>query len=618
MSPTSNNPAKAASGKTQGSLIRFINSLDEGFELLELILDQQGDVADFVFLEVNPAYEKQTGLKAANLIGKRKKEVAPASEQRWYDYAIQAAKTGKTLHYQYYNSKVNRYFETQFIPISTNQIAVLFKDITDRKKTEEVLRESVEKFKRLFEDSPDSIALVNAEGVVLEANQSLLKLLGTTKEELVGKNFAALTSGFGLDTEQQRIDFGRRIVKGALAAQELTFVNQEGKRKTVSVKSTALKSNGKVTGVIFILQNVTESKKAQEALTASEERYRHLVKYAPTAIYEIDFTGPRFISVNDAMCIMSGYKREELLGLNPFFVLAPESQVLFKQRIGKVLAGKKINEHVEYRVFTKDGRELWVTLNIKLMGKDGRYYGAQVVAHDITELKKLEKQLQDQERLAAIGATAGMVGHDIRNPLQAIAGDLYLIDNDVACLSVGEIKESLQESVKSIQGNLLYIAKIVEDLQDYAKTLKPNIEKIELAKVIEEIMLLVSVDSNHQVIIDVETGFEEFAADFSMLKRALYNLVHNAIQAMPNGGRLTIQARRKDKRGFITVEDTGVGIPEEIKPKLFTPLVTTKSKGQGLGLAVVKRLVEAQRGTITFESQVGKGTKFTIELPLPN
>ena len=197
----------------------------------------------------------------------------------------------------------------------------------------------------------------------------------------------------------------------------------------------------------------------------------------------------------------------------------------------------------------------------------GLVIGVNVVAQEITEQKNMQaklqeysknleqlveqrtKQLQDKERLAAIGATAGMVGHDIRNPLQAIAGDLYLIDNDVASLPEGETKEGLQESVKSIQDNLLYIAKIVEDLQDYAKPLKPNFERVRIDRVIEDVMLLMrNVTSNHRVIIDVEEDFPEIITDFSMLKRALTNLTQNAIQAMPDGGQLTLRANHKGTR----------------------------------------------------------------------
>ena len=133
-----------------------------------------------------------------------------------------------------------------------------------------------------------------------------------------------------------------------------------------------------------------------------------------------------------------------------------------------------------------------------------------------------------------------------------------------------------------------------------------NIEKV----------LIVSIPSNLQVSISIEKGFPQFSAYFSMLKRVLINLIQNAVQAMPNGGKLTINAQRQNNQARISIEDTGEGIPEEVKSKLFTPLFTTKSKGQGFGLPVVKRLIEAQNGKIGFQTQNGKGTTFTIQLPL--
>ncbi len=226
------------------------------------------------------------------------------------------------------------------------------------------------------------------------------------------------------------------------------------------------------------------------------------------------------------------------------------------------------------------------------------------------------KQLKENMRLVVIGQTAGMVGHDIRNPLQAIVGELYLARDEVASMPSGDAKRNLQENISAIEENLFYIDKIVADLQDYTKPLKPNKEKIAVEKAIEEALLIVAIPSNLQVNIEIEKNYPNLTADLAMLKRALMNLIQNAVQAMPNGGLLKINAKYTANYAYIIVEDTGEGIPQEVKDKLFTPLFTTKSKGQGFGLAVVKRLIEAQDGSITFESQLGNGTTFTIKLPL--
>ncbi len=474
-----NHQDNEASSRTCDSLTKFVNSLSEGFELLELIFDKQGNVIDFIFLEVNPAYENQTGLKASNIIGKLKKENAPAREQRWYEYAIQAVKTGKTLTYEYYNDRINRYFETEFIPLTTNQIAVLFKDITERKKIEEEASLNSRRISEILESISDDFMVLDQNWNYVYANSQAAKLVGLEPETIVGKNFWEL------------------------------FPQNRG---------------------TFIEKNL------QEAMEKKEIR------------------------------------RFELFGQ-------------YSQKCKLITTYPSVD-------------------------------GIVLIAADITERKLLEQQLKEKERLAAIGQIAGMVGHDIRNPLQAIAGDLYLIENDVASLQNSETTKSLQESAKSIQGNLMYIAKIVEDLQDFARPLKPNFELVRIDKVIEEVMLIVPVESNIQVIFDIATDVPTFTSDFSMLKRIITNLVQNAIQAMPNSGNLTIHASHRNSRITISVEDTGIGIPEEIKSKIFMPMMTTKSKGQGLGLAVVKRLVEALNGTISFESHEGKGTTFTIEFPI--
>ena len=223
------------------------------------------------------------------------------------------------------------------------------------------------------------------------------------------------------------------------------------------------------------------------------------------------------------------------------------------------------------------------------------------------------KQLKDSERLAAIGATAGMVGHDIRNPLQAITGDVYLLKSELSSMPDSEDKESVKESLDGIEKNIDYINKIVADLQDFARPLKPNVEETDLKLIIDQLLAKNSLPENVKVSVKVETG--KFVADTTYLNRILYNLVNNAVQAMPKGGQLTIHAYKDKDDINIAVKDTGVGIPNNVKNKLFTPMFTTKSKGQGFGLAVIKRMTEALDGTVTFESQEGKGTTFIVHLP---
>jgi signal transduction histidine kinase len=219
------------------------------------------------------------------------------------------------------------------------------------------------------------------------------------------------------------------------------------------------------------------------------------------------------------------------------------------------------------------------------------------------------------KRLSAIGQTAGMVGHDIRNPLQAILSDVFLLKGSLKTMPDNETKNEVEESLDSIEKNIGYINKIVQDLQDYARPLTVTAKEIKIIMLFDEILVDRAIPQNIQVIRAVEPDASEICGDSDLLKRILANLVNNAVQAMPNGGKLTLHSYCEVNDFVISVQDTGVGIPEDIKPKIFAPLFTTKSKGQGFGLAVVKRMTEALGGTVTFESEPNKGTKFMIHLP---
>ena len=226
------------------------------------------------------------------------------------------------------------------------------------------------------------------------------------------------------------------------------------------------------------------------------------------------------------------------------------------------------------------------------------------------------EKLKNAERLAAIGATAGMVGHDIRNPLTAITGAVYLAKKEMRQFPDSDSKEKLTKNLDLIREQTVYVNKIVEDLQDYARPLNPSIEETNLEQIVTSITTELKIPDNIAVAYLTEKDHSKLQTDSAYMKRILTNLVNNAVQAMPTGGKLTIRITRVNGKAQISVEDTGEGIPEEAKSRLFTPLMTTKSKGQGFGLAVVKRLTEALNGRVTYESEAGKGTKFIIELPL--
>ncbi len=342
-----------------------------------------------------------------------------------------------------------------------------------------------------------------------------------------------------------------------------------------------------------------------------------------------------FVQVNQTYAETCGYEPQEMIGKNHFDLYPNEENeaIFLKVRDTGVPASFKDKPFI-FPDQQERGTTYWDWTLQPVKNAQGEVEGLVFSLVETTERKRFQtkleeyadrmealaetraKQLSQAERLAAIGQTAGMVGHDIRNPLQAIVGELYLAKSDLDALPDCQSKTNLRENITSIEENLYYIDKIVADLQDYTKPLKPNKEPVKVEKAIEEALLIVNIPSKLSVNITIEKDFPEFKTDFPMLKRALINLIQNAVQAMPNGGTLKINAQTRKGNAQISIQDTGEGIPQEAQDKLFTPLFTTKSKGQGFGLAVVKRLIESQDGEVTYRTQNGKGTTFTIELPL--
>jgi len=241
-------------------------------------------------------------------------------------------------------------------------------------------------------------------------------------------------------------------------------------------------------------------------------------------------------------------------------------------------------------------------------------YLEEMVQEKTEELKEAQENLLKTQRLAAIGEAAAMVGHDLRNPLQVITYALYLAEQKLESSNYGDIRKACT----TIKEQVKYMNKIVSDLQDYSRPLKTKLLEISIHELINETLSTMTIPENVKVSIVIEEDlyFPKLRVDSLMIKRVFINLITNALQSMLNGGELTITASKTEENALISFQDTGVGIAQEHKSKIFQPLFTTKAKGQGLGLAVCKRLIEANEGTILFESKEGEGTTFTVIIPL--
>ena len=366
---------------------------------------------------------------------------------------------------------------------------------------------------------------------------------------------------------------------------------------------------GKMEGALLVkaITYAIERKKLDEAL----KRQADLIDLTPDAI---------IIKKPDDTVTFWSLGAERVYGYTKTQAIGQKTSILFKTK--SVQTRENIETSLknegkwsgEMAHQTKSGRELAIQSYWQAKFNENKEIVEIFESNvDITERK-------NAERLAAIGATAGMVGHDIRNPLQTIAGEIYLAECALKDLPDNEFKKTVKESLNSIEEQMNYVNKIVSDLQDFAKPLKPKIEEVNIKEIVQTVLSSSIVSQaiqaeEIQVKISVDQNVGNLRIDKTYLQRILQNLVNNSIQAMPKGGKLTIIASRRDDKVVVGVEDTGEGIPVELRSKLFTPLVTMKSKGQGFGLAVVKRFTEALGGTASFESEVGRGTKFVLEFP---
>jgi PAS domain S-box-containing protein len=498
------------------------------------------------------------------------------------------------------------------------------RDVTQRKLIEESVRRERDQAQQYLDTAEVLMVALDTGGHITRLNRKGCELLGVEQENVLGHDwfdrFVPQRSRATVKEEFLRFIAGEGE---AFRRYEDPVLTAAGDERDVEWHNALLRDGAdNVIGTLSSGTDVTDRKRIQAAFERSEHKYRELVQNVNSVILQTDERG-NIQFVNRYGQELFGYAEAELVGRqlsdvlhqtpdrtkNEFLSLAQDLQRTssgYTQTMSETLA--------------KNGRHLWIEwIFTPSFDSQGNFAGVRGAGIDITGRLEAEKALKNVERLAAIGETAAMVGHDLRNPLQAIRFAIDLQRKKSALKSKPKLAQTDGDNIDRlcdlVDEQVRYMDKIVADLQAFAQPLKPELTTVRAADLVALTLSSMRVPKKIRVITEVPDDLS-LCLDPQLMQRVFTNLILNAIQAMPKGGTLSINAATSNGAVLFTVADTGVGIRDDIKDKLFSPLFTDKAKGTGLGLAVCRRIVELHAGTITVESGEGHGARFIVTLPM--
>ncbi len=515
-------------------------------------------------------------------------------------------------------------------------------DITERKRIEKKLEEERILLRTLIDNLPDRVYIKDVQGRKIMSNIADWQASGgKALEDVVGKtDFDTYPPELAKDywaLVKAVIDSG----ESSLNREEAGLDPQGNPVWVLSSKVPLRDGQGNILGLVGVGRDITERKRAEQALRESEEKFRTLADQSPNMIF-INRKG-RIVYANTKCEELMGYRLEEFYApdFDFFKLITPDSIMIVRNSYEQHLTGKEFQPY-EYTLLTKDGKRIEALNASKLILYEGEEAIIGIVT-DITERKQAEEEIRQlnagleqrveertrelldaqeklirQEKLAVLGQLAGGVGHELRNPLGVINSAVYYLK-----LVQPDANEKIKQYHAMIEQETHTAEKIISDLLDFARIKSVDREPVSVPELVQRVLTRYPVPETVLAKVKVPANLPEVFADPRQMEQVLGNLVVNAYQAMASqssatgvasGGKLTIQAVRRKKEVAIAVCDSGVGIPPENMKKLFEPLFTTKLKGIGLGLAVSKKLAEANGGRIEVESEPGKGSTFTLVL----
>ena len=482
------------------------------------------------------------------------------------------------------------------------------------------------RYKALFDLVADSVFMVDETGTVVAVNKREEQALGYAESKVVGSSMRDVMAPAHRDALAgwlAEIATGQRQVP----TQEITVYNAAGLETPVEMDLIRVAGASQVL-VMVQIRDITDRKKLERQLATYREELEikvrertreieetkqyleNLLENANDVIYTLD-TEQRFTYVNNKVNIW-GYRKDDLVG-RPYLSLLSRRHRGRRLKNTLDIGAKQV---YEVEVVTRMGEPRSVMVSVSpLHGADGEILGVLGIARDMTETKKLEQQIRNSEKLASVGKLAAGVAHEINNPLAGILNCLYN-------LRKGTLSPARQEEYwMSMEDGVRRVQKIVRQLLDFSQQHEPEFSLTDINQIVDRVLVL----TNHLFrpnLIQLETvlghALPSLMVDRHMIEQVLMNLILNAVQAMKNGGVLTIRTSVVEGVCRVDVSDTGSGIPPAVLPRIFDPFFTTKNEGEGtgLGLSVSLGIVERHGGKILVESEVGKGTTFTLCLPL--
>jgi two-component system, cell cycle sensor histidine kinase and response regulator CckA len=470
-------------------------------------------------------------------------------------------------------------------------------------------------YRRLLDFTHDGVYRYTFdEGAVLMANQGLIDILelSCSPEEVVGRRLRDLL----IYTEKQGVVRKALEEAGEIHDFEYHFKTLEGKDKWVLHDSFIVKDPETGRRIVeAIVKDITYRKQAEQALAAEKDRLEVTLRSIGDGVIATDTEG-RVTDINKVAEALTGWAEEEALGrplAEIFHIINQDTRERCVNPVDLVLEQGKVVGLANHTVLlSRDGAEYVIAdSGAPIHDLAGKIIGVVLVFRDVTEKHRLEEQVLRSEKLAAIGQLAGGVSHDLRNPLSAIANGAYFLK-----MAIDGDDPAVRETVDIIQNEVNRAEQIISGLLNFARPKPAERHPTDLGEVVGEVLARIHPPDGVDVAVRIDPAMPMIQADSGQLDQVFFNIITNALQAMPDGGRLTIEGEARDGGVAVAVIDTGGGIPPERCKQVFEPLYTTKRNGIGFGLAVTRQLVENHQGRIEVQSEVGKGSRFTVFLPL--